>query len=203
MHKNLILTLISAACCLALPTSHAQGPAPTPSPAPVTAASTPAKKALVTRILKVQQPGIESMSRAMAERPAQVVMERAGAAMAASVPADKREATAKDIEGYVKKYLDEAVPLVTSRALKLAPTTVGTLLEEKFSEADLKQLASFLESPVYNKYQQLSGDMQKVLLEKLLADTRGVIEPKVVALDQAVGKRLGVNAPTAGSPTNK
>jgi hypothetical protein len=203
MHKNLILTLISTACFLALSPSHAQGPAPTPSPATVTAASTPAKKALVTRILKVQQPGIESMSRAMAERPAQVVMERAGAALAASVPADKREATAKDIEGYVKKYLDEAVPLVTSRALRLAPTTVGTLLEEKFSEADLKQLASFLESPVYNKYQQLSGDMQKVLLEKLLADTRGVIEPKVVALDQAVGKRLGVNVPATGSPANK
>lgn len=43
--------------------------------------------------------------------------------------------------------------------------------------------------------------MQKVLLEKLLADTRGVIEPKVVALDQAVGKRLGINAPLSGPAT--
>ena len=129
-------------------------------------------------------------------------MEKASLALATSVPADKREATAQDIEGYVKKYLDEAVPLVTSRALRLAPTTVGTLLEDKFSEADLKQLVTLLESPVFNKYQQLSGDMQKVLLEKLLADTRGAIEPKVVALDQAVGKRLGSNAP-AGSPATR
>ena len=204
MHKNLIHAFISAALGLAVSSSNAQAPAPSASPssAPLQAASTPAKKALVSRILKVQQPVIESMSRAMAERPAQAVMEKAGMALANSVPADKREATAKDIESLVKKYLDEALPLVSSRALKLAPTTVGTLLEDKFSEADLKQLATFLESPVYNKYQQLSGDMQKVLLEKLLADTRGAIEPKVVALDQAVGKRLSANAP-ASSPASK
>lgn len=208
MHQNLTHTVISvavitAAFGLAVPAGHAQTPAPAAAPpAQVQAASTPTKKALTARILKAQQPVIEGISRAMAERPAQAVMEKAGAALATSVPADRREATARDIEGYVKKYLDEAVPLVTGRALKLAPTTVGTLLEEKFSEADLKQLATFLESPVYNKYQQLSGDMQKVLLEKLLADTRGAIEPKVVALDQAVARRLGANTP-ATSPATK
>lgn len=153
MHKKLTHTLFSlilvpAALGLAARTGHAQTPAPTASAAQAqTGPSTPAKKALVARILKVQQPVIEGISRAMAERPAQAVMEKAGAALATSVPADKREATAKDIEGYVKKYLDEAVPLVTGRALKLAPTTVGTLLEDKFSEADLKQLATFLEPP--------------------------------------------------------
>lgn len=203
MHQKLIPTLVSAAFFLATTASHAQDPTPPASSAaaqPVPA--TPAKKALVARILKIQQPVIEGLSRDMAERPAQAVMEKAGMALSNSVPADKREATAKDVESLVKKYLDEAVPLVTSRALKLAPTTVGTLLEDKFSEADLKQLINFLESPVYNKYQKLGGDMQKVLLEKLLADTRGTIEPKVVALDQAVGKRLGVNMP-AGGPAGK
>lgn len=212
MHQNLTHTAISvaiitAAFGFAASAGHAQAPAPALSPPASTAAqvqpaSTPGKKALTARILKAQQPVIEGISRALAERPAQAVMEKAGAALATSVPADKREATARDIEGYVKKYLDEAVPLVTGRALKLAPTTVGTLLEDKFSEADLKQLATFLESPVYNRYQQLSGDMQKVLLEKLLTDTRGAIEPKIVALDQAVGKRLGANAPAA-SPATK
>lgn len=217
MQQNLKTTniprAVTAIACAALglvfSVAHAQAPTPTPPPAPTPspaaavapAAPTPAKKALAARILKTQQPVIESLSRAMAERPAQAVMEKAGIALTNNVAADKRDATAKDIEGYVKKYLEEAVPLVTGRALKLAPTTVGALLEDKFSEADLTQLASFLESPVYNKYQQLSGDMQKVLLEKLLADTRGAIEPKVVALDQAVGKRLGANMPA--SPPSK
>ena len=163
----------------------------------VHAQSSPAKKALVARILKVQQPGIEGMSRAMVERPAISLMDRAGSALTERVAADKREAVGKEIQADVKKYLDEAVPLVSSRAVKLAPTTVGTFLEEKFTEEELKQVAAFLESPAINKFQQLSGEMQKVLMEKLLADTKGVIEPKVVALEQSVSKRLGVVTPAA------
>ncbi len=166
----------------------------------VHAQSTPAKKAFVARILKVQQPAIEGMGRAMAERPAVALMERAGAALPERVAADKRDAVAKDIQADVKKYLDETVPLVASRAVKLAPTTVGPFLEEKFTEEELKQIAAFLESPAISKYQQLSGDMQKVLLEKVLADTRGAVDPKVGALEQSVSKRLGISAPTGVAP---
>lgn len=186
MYKKLFI-----AAALALPVFAAQ------------AQSTPAKKTLVVRILKVQQPGIEAMARAMAERPALALLDRAGAVLSERVAADKRDAVGKDIQADVKKYLDEAVPLVRDRAIKLAPTTIGSLLEDKFSEDELKQLATFLESPAYNKYQQLGGDMQKALLEKLLAETRGSIEPKINALDQTVAKRLGITAPAAAPPAGK
>ena len=184
MHKKLLIALVLAAPVMA-----------------VQAQPSPAKKALVARILKVQQPGIEGMSRSMAERPAIALMDRAGPALTERVAADKREAVGKEIQADVKKYLDEAVPLVTSRAVKLAPTTVGPFLEEKFTEEELKQVAAFLESPAINKFQQLSGDMQKVLLEKVVADTKGVIEPKVVALEQSVSKRLGIVTPSAAPST--
>ena len=183
MHKK--LPKLFVAILIALPAMAVQ------------AQSTPAKKALVARILKVQQPGIEGMSRSMAEGPAISLMDRAGAVLTERVSAEKREAVGKEIQADVKKYLDEAVPLVTGRAVKLAPATVGPFLEEKFTEEELKQVAAFLESPAINKFQQLSGEMQKALLEKVVADTKGVIEPKVVALEQSVSKRLGITAPTA------
>ena len=167
-----------------------------PVHAQATAAATPAKKALVARILKVQQPGIEGLSRAMVERPAIALMDSASAAMQERIPADKREALGKEIQADVKKYLDDAVPLVTSRATKLAPTTLGPFLEEKFTEDELKQVAAFLESPAVSKYQKLSVDMQKLLLEKVLADTRAIVEPKVAALEDTLSKRLGI-APAA------
>ena len=168
---------------------------------PVSAQTSPAKKALVTRILKVQQPGIEGMSRAMVERPAVELMNRAGAELQDRVAADKREALGKVIQADVKKYLDETTPLVTSSATKLAPTTIGAFLEEKFTEEELKQIAVFLESPAVSKYQKLSGDMQKVLLEKVLADTRAMVEPKVAALEQTVVKRLGIVSETSPPAT--
>ena len=181
MLKNTLITLALAATSLATPAVNAQS-----------AAASPAKKALVTRILKVQQPTIEDTGGSLAERPALEMIDRASAALESRVPVDKRDAVAKEIQGDVKKYMDETVPFVRDRAVKLAPQTVGVLLEQKFSEDELRQLATFLESAAYNKYQQLGGEMQKSLVEKVLADTRSTVEPKVNARDLAIGKRLGI-----------
>jgi hypothetical protein len=78
--------------------------------------------------------------------------------------------------------------------VQIAPATIGALLEEKFSEDELKQLIAIIESPVNRKFLQMSGDMQKVLVEKLIAETQGAIEPKVQTLEQGVAKRLGLPA---------
>jgi hypothetical protein len=167
-------------------------------------AQTTAKKDLVAKVLLLQQPAVEQAAQALAERPALQMMQQAGIALQQQVPADKREAVAKDIQAEAKKYADEAVPLVRERAVKLAPSTVGALLEEKFSEEELKQLIAIIESPVNRKFLQLGGEMQNALIEKLVAETQSAIEPKVKALEQAIGKRLtqatGAAAPAATAP---
>jgi hypothetical protein len=71
-----------------------------------------AKKELVAKVLQLQQPAIEQTARALAERPAVLVMQQAGRALQARVAADKREALGKEIQADVRKYVDEAVPLV-------------------------------------------------------------------------------------------
>jgi len=172
----------------------------------VHAQSTPAKKELIAKILKIQQPGIEGMARNLVEQPAAELMQRAGLALNSRVAPEKREATAKEIQADVKKYVDDAGPLIQARATKLAPSTIGALLEEKFTEEELKQVVAIIESPAYNKFQQLGGDMQKVLTEKLVAETRPVIEPKVRAMEVSIAKRLGIPAEessAAGKPAAK
>jgi uncharacterized protein len=164
----------------------------------VNAQSTPAKKELVARILKAQQPAIENMARGLVEQPAAELMGNAANALPSRVAKDKQDAVAKEIQGDVQKYLDEAVPLVQGRATKLAPTAIGGILEEKFSEDELKQVASIMESPAYIKFQKLGEEMQQQMVEKLVADTRPTIEPKVRALEQTIAKRLGL-APSQAS----
>jgi uncharacterized protein len=188
--KTLLLLALAAAC------SFAQ------------AQSTPAKKDLVAKILKLQQSGIEQMAREIAQHPANQLLANAAAALQARVPPAKQEAVARGIQQDAKKYADEALPLVRDRAIKLAPTTVGALLEEKFTEEELKQVVAMMESPVYLKFQQMGGEMQKVLAEKLVEDTRTSIEPKLRALDHAIGKRFETaqgpaNAPAAAAPAAK
>lgn len=156
--------------------------------------SSPAKKELVARILKAQQPGIEATAHSLVEQPALELMGNAAGALPARVAKDKQDAVAKEIQADVQKYIDDAFPLVRDRAVKLAPGAIGPLLEEKFTEDELKQVVSIMESPVYTKFQRMGGDMQRVLIDKVVADTRDLVEPKVRTLERTVASRLGVTS---------
>ncbi|MEW6706756.1 MAG: hypothetical protein AB1430_18055 [Pseudomonadota bacterium] len=166
-------------------------------------ASSPAKKELVQRVLKLQQPGIEAMARQLAEEPVAQLAPQADMALQTKVPADKRDAAMKNVQAEITKYLDEAVPLVRERATKLAPTVMGPMLEERFSEDELRQLASWLESPVIRKYQQMIPELQKGMVEKLAADVRPAVEPKARAMQQAMAKHLGLQPAQAASAPAK
>jgi hypothetical protein len=170
---------------------------------PAAPASSPAKKELIARLLKLQQPGLEGLARQVAEQPAAQMLSQAGAALSARIPADQQQAVATQIQADAKKYADEAVPVVRASALKLAPFTVGVVLEKEFTEDELKQIVAIqetLESPAYLKYRSKSEDMQKALLEKLIPDTKGAIEPKMRALEQTISKRLGLTETPAATP---
>jgi uncharacterized protein len=159
--------------------------------------ASPAKKELVQKLLTLQQPGIEGAARNLVERPAAQMMQEAGRVMQTQFPADKREAIGKAIEADAKKYVEEAFPPVRERALKLAPTTLGVTLEEKFSEEELKQLIAWFESPVNKKFQAASAEMQSNFMQKLVAEARPLIEPKLQTLEQRVRATLGAPAAAA------
>lgn len=184
MKKLALLGLLLAA-------TFAQAQAPTPP-------SSPAKKELVARILTLQQPGIEQTAQALVERPALMLQQQAGVALQTRVPPDKREAAAKQVQEDLKKYVDEVGPQVRQQAVKLAPSTIGALLESKFTEDELKQLIAIIESPVNRKYQQMGGEMQNALTQKLVAQTQAMVEPKVKTLEQSIAKHLGLPTAPAG-----
>jgi len=154
----------------------------------------PAKQELIARILKLQQPGIEAMARNLAEQPAAIILDGMSATLSTRIAPERRDAVVREVQAEVRKYTDEAVPLVRERAIKLAPSTIGALLDEKFTEDELRQLVALIESPVYAKFQLLGNDMQRALTQKLIAETRPQIEPKVKALEQAIARRLGLTA---------
>lgn len=163
------------------------------------AAMAQSKKELVAKVVQLQQSAIENMARELAERPAMAMLQQADGVLNTRVPQDKRAAVAKEIQADVKKYADDAVPMLRDRAVKLGPTTIGTLLEEKLTEVELKEVIAMLESPTVRKYQALAGEMEKVLAEKLVAETRTAMEAKISTLEQNVVKRLNAAAPSAGA----
>jgi hypothetical protein len=185
--KSLLILAIAAAAT----TVHAQP-----------AATSPAKKELVARILKIQQSAIDNMAQALVQEPLTPLLERAEGALTQRVPAEKREAVAKGIQEDTRKYVDETVPLVRDRAMKIAPATIGPMLEEKFTEDELKQVVQMLESPVLAKFQAAGVDIQRALAEKVVADTRPQVEQRYRNLEDSIAKRLGVppRPATGGAP---
>lgn len=169
--------------------------------AAVGAQTTAAKKELVAKVLQLQQPAIEGVARVLAEQPAAIMMQQVRMVMQTRIPPDKRDPIAKDIQADLKKYGDDVLPMMRDRALKLAPSTIGSMLDERFTEDELKQLIALLESPVNRKYQQMGGDLQKSLSDKLVAETKGTMEPKIKALELAIAAHLGLPPVTPAADT--
>lgn len=177
MRKLVILALVAGASL-----AHAQGTS---------------KKELVAKLLQLQQPSIEALARNIVERPAVQMMQSAAAAMQVQVPPSKREAVAKAVDADIRKFVDEATPLLAERAVKLAPSVYGAQLEEKFTEDEIRQLIAWLESPVNRKFQQQLPELQNGFAQKLMGDAGSLLEPRLKALHGKLQATLNAAAPPA------
>ncbi|XHS78069.1 DUF2059 domain-containing protein [Burkholderiaceae bacterium UC74_6] len=181
------LKLVAAAGLIAFSTlAAAQGTTPAAAPA---AATSPAKKALIDKMLVMQQPGLEMLARELVQRPLVPLMQQAAGALQ-QVPADKREATAKSLDADVKKFVEESVATLKPSAVKLAPSTIGTLMDERFTEDELRTIVAWFESPASKKFATVQPDMQKALVEKMMAENGTALDAKFKTLQQTLGKTL-------------
>ena len=196
MMKKIAFAVACAFGPLAATSVMAQAAAPTA----VASTASPAKKELVQKLLVLQQPGIEGVARSIVERPASQLMQAAGQALQAQVPPEKREAIGKSIEADVKKFVEDSVPVLRDRAVKLAPTVIGPVMEEKFTEDELKALIAWLDSPVNKKYQQMAPELQNTFAQKLIAEAGPLLDTKLQTLQAKVRTTLG--APPAGAASD-
>jgi len=169
-HTLVSLALVATACTFALP-AHADE-----------------KEKLVQKILTLWH--IEDEAIVMVQRPAADAVNQSRIALQGRVSAAKQEATMKDIAVDVQKYVDEATPIVRDNALKVKAPTLTPLLMQNFSEEELRQLVALLESPVKKKFESLVPKFERAFGEKIAADSRAAVDPKLAAMTQSVGLKL-------------
>ena len=151
-------------------------------------------------LMRLQQSDVEGFARSVVERPAAQMMREAGLALQQqAAPQEKREASARAIEAEVKKYVDEAYPIVRDRASKLAPSTIGPVFEAKMTEDELRQLVAWLESPTTKKYQSARRSSCATTSARSWSPRcRPSSTRSCMALDGRIRTILGV--PPAGAP---
>ncbi|MET0543167.1 MAG: hypothetical protein ABWZ88_15590 [Variovorax sp.] len=155
------------------------------------------KAALVKQLIDLQRPGIDMLARSLVEESSAPIARAGSGYLQTQVAPEKREAAAKAADAELKKYFDDAYPILRDKAFALAPTTLGPVMTDNFSEDELRQLIAWLSSPLRKKYDELNPKMGEALTKQLVADTKATIEPKMRALDTAVANALG--APTGGA----
>lgn len=183
--KRLIAAALMASAALA----HAQNNNSIPG-APASAA----KKELVQRLLTLQQPALEGMTRDIIERPARQMMAAAEEALQMRVPPEKRQEAVKKIQDLLRTYRDDTTPLIKERSAKVGQSSLGPMFEEKFTEDELKQLLAALEAPAYKKFQQQLPELTTTFAQGVVKDLEPVVEPKLKTLEQGVAAALGVPA---------
>ncbi|MDH3208925.1 MAG: DUF2059 domain-containing protein [Burkholderiaceae bacterium] len=156
------------------------------------------KRELIQELLHLQQPVVESLSRKVVEQPAIQLMHAVGATLRNSTPPERRQDVKKTVDTAVKAYVEECVPLLRARAINLAPSTIGTTLEENFDEDELKQIVAWLESPVNKKFQRLGQGMYSDFVRKLVVEAGPLLDPKFQQLKQNVRAAFEV-APAASA----
>jgi hypothetical protein len=146
------------------------------------------KEKLVQKILTLWH--IEDEAVVMVQRPAADALQQSRIALQGRVTGPKQEATLKDIAVDVQKYIDEATPIVRDNALRVKGPTLTPLLLQNFSEEELKQLVALLESPVKKKFEKLVPQFERAFGEKIAADSRAAIDPKLATMTKEVGLKL-------------
>ncbi|HMS06001.1 MAG TPA: hypothetical protein PKD73_09440 [Burkholderiaceae bacterium] len=149
------------------------------------------KRELAVKLVTLQQADYESLGREIAANTAQRLLQAVLPAVD-GLPADKREAAARDVQAEIKKFFDGVEPMLKTAAAKSSQAVVPPLLEEKFSEDELKQIIAWVDSPLSRKYRQFTVELPDKVMEKTVADTKAQMDPKFKALDQTLMKRLGI-----------
>jgi hypothetical protein len=147
-----------------------------------------AKQELVNRVLQLWHP--ETIGESMLQAPVGDAVQQARAVLQGRVSPEKRDAALKEIVSDARQFMDDNRPLAQASAQKLVGTTVAPMLAERFTEEELRQIVTILESPVKKKFEAMVPELQKKLGEGVAADTRAVMDPKLQELQQRIGMRL-------------
>jgi hypothetical protein len=146
------------------------------------------KQALVQKVLALWH--IEDVAISMAQRPASDALLKARVALQGRVSPEKQEATLKAIVTDVQKYIDEATPIVRAEGLRLKEPTLGPLLQQNFSEEELRALIALFESPVKKKFESLVPKFERAFGEKVAENSRAVVDPKLQLMSSNIGTKL-------------
>ncbi len=154
------------------------------------------KQKLIQRILTLWHP--EDVPVMMVQRRATDAMLQSRVALQGKVPNEKRDAALRDIATDVQKYVDEVTPIAKDSAKRQVSPVIVPMLAQNFTEEELKQIVTLLESPIKKKFEQFIPQAEKAIGTKVAEETHVAVDAKGQAMTQSVGLKLRAAVMSAG-----
>ena len=113
-----------------------------------------------------------------------------------NVPAAKRPQVTEQLNAELKKYFEDVSGTIGGKVTAVSTEALVPAYMERFTLDELKQIASFFESPAIKKYQAAAPELGGVFVKQLVESTRGDVTTRMKAFDDAATKIVG-SAPAA------
>ncbi len=152
-----------------------------------------AKRALAARVVSAQEgPEMEALLAQLAGSATQQLIATWNERVLA-LPEPKQQAAINALEPELKKFTDETYKSVSAQAAKVRKNELVTAYTERFSEAELKQLAALMEAPAFKKYQTTAPELGNVFIKSIIDATRADVEARSKAFDATAAQIVGAS----------
>lgn len=161
-------------------------------------ASTPAlaqnKQQLATKLaqLQVQMDG-EAMTQQLTATAVGPMVVKWSQRIQESVPEDKQRDVSNRLDQELEKLANGTEEAVKNQLQKAANDVLVPMYMEKLTEDEMRTVISYLESPVSEKFQVLSGETTEAWAQKIVEVTESQVKTKVDAFEASAIGIVGVS----------
>lgn len=189
MKRSASLTTLAATASLALATITFAAPAQ---------AQDAARKELATRIVNLQKVhDMDPLIAQLASSATQTVVST-WLPKLDQVPQARQKVAADQLDAELKKFNEDNVRTIKSRNETVALEVLVPVYAERFTADELRQLITFMESPVIKKFYAANPQMGNLLAQRLVEATRKDVETRIDQFDHRAAQIIG----SAGGKSN-
>ena len=173
-----LLAILAVASTALLNFSHAQTPV--------------SKQEWAAKVVALQQgPELDRLIAQLADSATEEVLQNWGQKLQADVPAARQQQAKDELNAELKKLYDDITRVIKGKVIAASGDALVPAYMEKFSIDELKQIATFFESPAIKKYQAAAPELGAAFVKQLVDITRADVTGRVKQFDDSAAKIVG------------
>jgi hypothetical protein len=160
------------------------------------------KQEWAAKVVALQQgPELDRLIAQLADSATDEVLQNWGQRLQADVPAARQEQAKDELNAELKKLYDDITRAIKNKVIVASGDALVPAYMERFSIDELKQIATFFESPAIKKYQAAAPELGSIFVKQLVEVTRADVTSRVKQFDDSAAKIVGATSPATPRAT--